>query len=175
MGVVLAIDDLAPVVRAAQAGERSAQHDLLEYLARELLPFALALCRDPREADEVLVDTLSRTYERLQQLKEPQSLLAWARRIMVRRFLDGRRWWRNRSVQLESTPLETREPVNLDHVSLRTAVAHLRREDQALLAMHYSVGMSLGECAAMLKIPEGTAKSRLWAIRNTLRRELETT
>jgi RNA polymerase sigma-70 factor (ECF subfamily) len=173
MGAALAFEDIGPTVRAAQAGEGSAQRELLEHLARELLPFALALCREPREADEVLGDTLSRVYERLSQLKEPRALGAWARRIMVRRFLDGRAWWRTRGVDFESLATQTREPVDLEHLALRAAISRLPRKDQALLAMHYSLGMTLADCAEMLSVPEGTVKSRLWSIRSTLRKELE--
>lgn len=150
------------VVRAAQAGDAQALETFLTALARDLLPLAGALTGDKREADELLSDTLSVLYERLDQLRDPKAASAWAQRALVHRFRDGRRWMlRRHAVPIDTVVAATRDTARPELVDLRAAVRGLSRDDRALLALHYWQGYSIRECADSLDIPEGTVKSRL--------------
>lgn len=161
------------VVRAAQAGDERALEVLLTTLAHELMPLAGALTGGDREADELVGDTLSRVYERLGQLEEPTAALPWARRALVRRFRDGRRWHSRRpTVPIETVVIARPDQARPDLIDLRTAVRGLSRADRALLVLHYWQGYSVRECALELDIPEGTAKSRLSKALRRLRARL---
>ena len=81
-------------VRAARSGDARALEELLRALAGELMPLASALTAGSGEADSLVGDTISRVYERIDQLHEDGAILPWARRILVHRFLDQRRWSR---------------------------------------------------------------------------------
>lgn len=153
--------DRATVV-AAQRGDDRALERLITAVGHELYPLALALAGGSGDADRLVGDTLSRVYERLGQLDSPEALHAWSRRILVRRFLDERRWW-SRRPQCSLESVEVRAPDNdrAELVDLRIAVRGLDRRDRALLVLHYWQGFSITECAAELGIPDGTAKSRL--------------
>lgn len=161
------------VAEAALAGDSNAVTRILERLAGELLPFASALTGGSAEADALVGDTLSRVYERLGQLQQPAALSAWARRILLRLYLDHRRWQRRRrEVGLESVAL-TGAPVTApDLIDLRAALSGLDRESRALVVLHYWRGLTLDECAAEMEIPAGTARSRLARILAMLRRTL---
>ena len=150
------------VVRAAQAGDQRALEVLLTGLAEELLPLANALTGGDGRADELVGDTLSRVYERLGQLESPAAVPSWARRVLVTRFLDGRRWLSRRpTVSIDTVATATTDASPLDVIDLRSAVRQLSREDRALLVLHYWQGQTIRECAVVLDIAEGTAKSRL--------------
>lgn len=161
-------------MRSAQAGDQAAQERILRYLAEQLLPYALGLCPSPREAEGLVADAVSRAYERLDQLSDPDALVPWVRRIMTRLFLDGRRQHRRRrECDLETATLPSTPPPTIDDLNVRRALSKLDRRDQALLALYYWFGFDVAECAAELGVPEGTVKSRLWAARGRLRRDLE--
>ena len=87
---------------------------------------------------------------------------AWARTILVRRFLDQRRWLQRRPTcrieAAENVGVAAADPALID---VREAVRGLDHRDRALLVLHYWQHFTLAECARELGVPEGTAKSRL--------------
>jgi RNA polymerase sigma factor (sigma-70 family) len=167
------LDDRS-IVLAAQEGDDEALAALLRTLGDRLLPLASALCGGSGEADALLGDTLSRVYERIGDLREPEALTSWSRRVMVRKFIDQRRWFRRRpKISIDTVQVATPLGINAEQIDLRNAVARLDRRDRALLVLHYWQRVPIAECARELDIPEGTAKSRLNAALRRLRRELE--
>ena len=118
-------------------------------------------------------DTLGRVYERLGELREPAAALSWARRVLVHRFIDGRRWsLRRPTYRLDAVTAVAGLGTRPELIDLRDAVRDLRREDRALLVLHYWQGLSIAECARELGVPDGTAKSRLAKALERLRRRL---
>ena len=149
-------------VIAAQGGDEVALASLIRTLADELMPLASALAGGSGEADGLVGDTLSKVYERLDKLEEPAAVHAWARTILVRRFLDQRRWLRRRpTCQIEAAEGIGVAPADPALIDVRDAVRGLDRRDRALLVLHYWQHFTIAECARELGIPEGTAKSRL--------------
>jgi RNA polymerase sigma-70 factor (ECF subfamily) len=168
--------DERSTVLAAQEGDDAAINALLRGLGDRLIPLASALCGGTGEADELLGDTLSKIYERIRALREPDALVSWSRRVMVRKFLDRRRWLRRRpTISIETVQVPTAIATSAEQIDLRRAVMGLGRQDRALLVLHYWQRLPISECAGELGIPEGTAKSRLSAALRRLRRELEDT
>lgn len=165
--------DEAALTRAAQRGDAAAMDSLIRSLADHLMPLASALAGGSGEADSLLGDGLSRVYERIGQLERPEAVTAWARRILVRRFLDERRWLRRRPrCSIDSVEVAAPQTLRPEDIDLRQAVGRLERRDRALLVLHYWRGLSIAECAEELGVPEGTAKSRLSAALRRLRAEM---
>jgi RNA polymerase sigma factor (sigma-70 family) len=166
--------DERSIVLAAQDGDAEALAALLRSLGERLLPLASALCGGTGEADALLGDTLSRVYERIGDLREPEAITSWSRRVMVRKFIDQRRWFKRRpKVSIDTVRVATPLGTSAEQMDLRNAVGRLSRRDRALLVLHYWQRVPIAECAGELDIPEGTAKSRLNAALRRLRRELE--
>ena len=164
--------DPATVI-AAQRGDDVALAALVRALADELMPLASALTGGSGEADAILGDALSRVYERLGQLEEPAAVHAWARTILLRRFLDQRRWLQRRpTCRIEAAESVGVTPADPGLIDVRDAVRTLDRKDRALLVLHYWQHFTLAECARELGIPEGTAKSRLNRALLRLRKQL---
>lgn len=160
-------------VLAAQRGDERALERIVAQLGHELYPLALALTSGSGDADRLVGDSLSRVYERLDQLTAPEALLTWSRRILLRKFLDERRWsLRRPQCSLESVEVHAPERDVAGLVDLRAAVRGLDRRDRALLVLHYWQGLSIAECARELDIPEGTAKSRLNTALGRLRKRM---
>jgi RNA polymerase sigma-70 factor (ECF subfamily) len=84
----------------------------------------------------------------------------------VRAAIDAVRRRRSRPIEVELTPLDRPVPGDLasgiaDREVVDAALRRLDPESRALVVLHYFLGMSLPEAAAALRIPLGTAKSRL--------------
>ena len=166
--------DERSIVLAAQDGDGEALSVLLRSLGERLLPLASALCGGSGEADALLGDTLSRVYERIGDLREPDAIVTWSRRVMVRKFIDQKRWFKRRpKVSINTVEVATPLSTSAEQRDLRNAVGRLDRRDRALLVLHYWQRVPIADCARELDIPEGTAKSRLNAALRRLRRELE--
>ena len=166
--------DERSIVLAAQAGDGEALAALLRTLGDRLLPLASALCGGTGEADALLGDTLSRVYERIGDIREPEAITSWSRRVMVRKFIDQRRWFKRRpKVSINTVEVATPLGTSAEQLDVRNAVGKLDRRDRALLVLHYWQRVPISECARELDIPEGTVKSRLNAALRRLRHELE--
>ncbi len=155
----------------ARSGDGQALEAVLTRLADELLPLASALTAASGEADVLLGDALSRVYERLHQLERPEALLPWARRVMVRQFLDHRRWRvRRREVRLETIALpSSTKALSADVLDLQREMATLSNQERTLLVLRFWHGYTYEECADLVDLPVGTVKSRLSRLLSKLR------
>ena len=85
---------------------------------------------------------------------------------MVNSCVDITRRRRRRVIEVDLSPLHASAGVDIatliaDRDLLDGALRHLDPEWRAIVVMHYYLGMPLPEVAATLRIPLGTAKSRL--------------
>jgi RNA polymerase sigma-70 factor (ECF subfamily) len=98
---------------------------------------------------------------------------AWLARIAFRealRIAEARR-----PVPLDELPepaAPSHEPAVLDRIDVRRALARLAPPDRALLYARYWRDSTQDQAAALLGLPEGTAKVRLHRLRAQLRRTL---
>ena len=96
---------------------------------------------------------------------------AWVRRVAI----NGQRRWRRRGA-LEARALAQRslhvyvEQVELpaEHAELWDAVGKLSHVQREVIVLHYQSDLGVAEIAEILRISEGTVKSRLYYARKTL-------
>jgi RNA polymerase sigma-70 factor (ECF subfamily) len=112
-------------------------------------------------------------YRRLPLLAEPRAYRAWVYRIASRiAFRHAKRRW---PISAEQTdlPAATAERPSLDEIAQANEnISALSPNIRAAVALHYYEQMSISRVAAILGIPEGTAKSRIAAGLESLRRTL---
>ena len=123
------------------------------------------------EADcaDAAQNAILRAWERLHTLREPQYFKTWLVRILINEcstILRGRR----RLVPLEQ---DADTPAPEGHGELYAALQALDEKYRLPVTLHYIEGFRTQEIAAMLKVPEGTVKTRLRRAREMLRKELE--
>lgn len=133
----------------------------------------------PDEAADVTQDVLVLAWQRLSQLRDESSQAAWLRRIVVNRCLDRGRAASRRVRTIELAADDDRRHPRTDPPALPgfdpTIEAALRRlpvAQRAVIALHYAADLSIDDVADGLHIPIGTAKSRLAAALERLRRDL---
>lgn len=155
----------------------------LDMLARrwhpKLLRHAVRLTGEPEAGADVAQEAWLAIVRGLRRLQDPARFRAWAYRIVTRKSSD---WIRSRVRRRRLNDRAAAEPVAVANGpateptevdQLRRAIAALPAGRQALLAMFYVEGMTVGEIAEALSIPRGTVKSRLFHARNILRETLE--
>lgn len=128
-------------------------------------------------------DVLVRAWQRRGQLQDPAAEGAWLRRIVVNRCLDR---WRASNRRVRTIPMTIAEidmlqggapetqPSGFDP-AIDAALRRLPVEQRAVIALHYVADLAIADVAAALHVPVGTAKSRLAAALERLRRDLGAT
>lgn len=133
------------------------------------------------DARDLTQDAFIAAWTQLRRLRDPGAFEAWLRRITVDRC---RNWLRSRTRRGASTSLDAhptlassltdaRQDFRLGieaRAVLEPAFERLSPDQRAVLALHYSMGYSLAEAADAMGVPVGTAKSRLNAALDVLRR-----
>ena len=159
--------DQQGLVERARAGDHDAFAVLAGAAVARLDAAARLILRDRELARDAVQDALFRAWRDLPGLRDPERFEAWLHRLTVHACLDVARRRRRRVMEVELTPLTVAPHVGdaasglADRDLLDAALRRLEPEWRAVVVLHYYLGMPLPDVAAELRIPLGTAKSRL--------------
>jgi RNA polymerase sigma factor (sigma-70 family) len=138
----------------------------------------LILRSDDLAADAVQEAFIS-AWLHIRAVRDPDRFDSWLHRLVVRAcYREARRVGRHRVVEIRVAPLGAMtEPdaagLAADRDQLERGFGRLSPEQRAVLVVHYYLGMTEREAAAVLDIPIGTFKSRLSRATHALRAALE--
>ncbi len=145
---------------------------------------ATAILGNETEAHDAVQEALISIWRELPALREPERFDAWASRILVnacRHALKRRVRVRVREIALQPeaaggpglpSVAGRAESLAADE-ALERAFERLDADQRAVLVMHHLEDRPLADIAAVLGIPEGTAKSRLFTARRALQKALD--
>jgi RNA polymerase sigma-70 factor (ECF subfamily) len=149
-------------------------------LLPRLRRFAYALTRSVDEGDDVVQAACERALRSLDQFREGTRLDSWMFRIIQNIWIDRMRARQARGTVVGAEMLE--RAVGADGVrtteailtlqAVRSIVAELPAEQQAVLALISVDGMSYKQAAETLELPIGTVTSRLARARRRIMERL---
>jgi len=170
----------ARLVERARAGEASAFEELVRRHLRAAYAVALAVLREPADAEDVCQDAFLTALERLEECRRPDRFAAWLLQIVRNRALNLRR---AQTVRW-ALPLEDVVGVAGRHdtghqaerselrARLLAAMEDLSEPQREALLLHDLEGWRHREVAAHLGVPESTARAYLFQARRRLRARL---
>ncbi len=167
------------LVLRCQEGDAEAFEALVDRWQPRLWRHAWRLTGDESAAWDALQEAWIGISRGLNRLADPAAFSAWAYQIVSNKCRDSvRRERRQREaaeIYFESIQLEEQEMATAEqqHDSLKEALEQLSGPDRAVLSLRYEEQFDTAEIAAILGIPEGTVKSRLFYARKRLRKYLE--
>ncbi len=158
--------DQRDLVERAKRGDHDAFATLAGDAIARLDAAARLILRDPELARDGVQDGYLRAWRTLPALRDPDRFDAWLRRLIVHSCIDIMRRRRHRAIEVDLTPIDVAgggdfTAMIADRDLVEEALRHLDPEWRAVVVMHYFLGMPLPEVATALRIPLGTAKSRL--------------
>lgn len=144
---------------------------------------AFSVLRHRQDAEDVAQEAFAKAYRGFRQLRDRDRFRAWLVRMTWRAALDRQRANRRRSVRelpadmpdlaAASDSSASRESL-LDRTSdLWAAIDELPEKLRIVIVLASIDGHDVREVAALLGIPEGTVKSRLFLARRQLKEALQ--
>jgi RNA polymerase sigma-70 factor (ECF subfamily) len=175
-------DEIAMLVKRAQAGDRLAYGALVERFQPTVLAVALTRTRNASEAQELAQEVFIHSMTKLGQLREPRCFAGWLRQITVRMAIN--RMSRKGPVRaaepdvLNRAPAEAAGPLEEmvraeQQAEILRSLERLKALDRATLEAFYLRGRSLKQMSREFETPVGTIKRRLHVARKRLRRQME--
>lgn len=147
----------------------------------QLKGFALSLCRNQEQADDLVQATCERAIRSLDRFDPETRLDSWMFRIMQNLYLNNRRDTANRSRLLAEAMPEPEHAVDGDRAAASALelknvarfLMQLEEDYRRVLIMVAVEGRGYQETADALGVPIGTVTSRLARARQKLRNWME--
>jgi RNA polymerase sigma-70 factor (ECF subfamily) len=144
---------------------------------------ARGVLRNDADAEDVAQEALLRAYRRFDRLRDPLRFRGWLVRIVFRLALDRARSAKRRELRETewAQPARRAAPPNAEELAASSefqahfdrALEELPAKLRLVLLLAAMEGHTLDEVAAMLGLPVGTVKSRLFVGRKKLAEKLQ--
>jgi len=158
--------------------DRNAQKLLYDTYSSKMYGLCYRYVKDSMEAQDVLVTSFTKIFEKIDQFKQEGSFEGWIRRIVVNESLTSLRKRRSMHVETEleqadNDPNYKNASDHLEAEDLLTIVNELPTGYRIVFNMYAIDGYSHKEIAEYLGISENTSKSQLSRARTYLQKVLK--
>lgn len=164
---------VAELVERCQSGDELAWEVLVRTYQSRIYGIAYAYVGNADEARDLAQDAFIRVYQRLHTCREPERFLPWLVRLARNVCLDHLRRQKARPALTES-PVEEMDTLHTSDPSPEEDLTAQRRRDliyqglqrlgslsRDVLVLKEMQELKITEIAEMLRVPQGTIKSRL--------------
>ena len=165
------------LIERCKKRDKRAQKHLYEQYSSKLFALSCRYIKDKMEAEDILIISFAKIFEKINQYKGEGSFEGWMRRIVVNESLNYLR--KNKSMYLEmDIQAADREPDygalenQLMEEDLMRLIEQLPTGYRIVFNMYAIDGYSHKEIAEQLGVSESTSKSQLSRARSFLQRNL---
>jgi RNA polymerase sigma factor (sigma-70 family) len=161
-----------------QLGDRDAFDALISRWHKPIWRYLRRLAGSDDAAADMAQDTWLKAIRGIATLREPASLRAWmfgiARRVAMDRLRRQYAQDIDDGVVLDDLAAQSSDvDLESDLAALETGMSSLPLRERDTLALFYLRELTIDQIAALLEVPAGTVKSRLFRARQLLRRQLD--
>lgn len=169
----------AELVGRLQETELEALGILFERYRSRVYRTALAIVRDSAVAEDILQDCFLKLYSNAHRIDVGRPLAPWLYRVTVNLSYTWLSRGKNNRTSLDNvidrlaSPMKQAPDQLTEQTELRQrvrqAIGELNIDQRVVVVLYYLNGLSLQDIAAILDLPVGTVKSRLYYARENLR------
>ncbi|MDD6645481.1 MAG: sigma-70 family RNA polymerase sigma factor [Oscillospiraceae bacterium] len=138
-----------------------------------LYKVSMSMLRNEKDCEDAVQTAILTAYEKLNTLKNEEYFKTWIVRILINtcnKHLNSRKKIVDIQDYQNTTQTSNFSPEELE---VRLAVEKLPLKIRQVVVLYYTEGFSVKDIKDILKIPEGTVKSRLSKGRELLKIELD--
>jgi RNA polymerase sigma-70 factor, ECF subfamily len=164
------------------AGSQNAVAHIVSRYQRPVIRLIARIVGDPALAEDLAQETFVKAFRNLSGFDTTRRLSSWLFRIAHNTALDALRRARPSTVPFDDASAESRQAATLPadpveqgalRAALDAAMAALRPDHRAAVALRYEEGRSFEEIGQILRIPEATARSHVHRARKVLLGQLK--
>ena len=162
------------LIDRARNGDLDAFESIVRARMDAVYRLTSAILGNEADARDAAQETFVAAWRELGRLREPEKFEAWLQRVAVNAARQTHRARSRRRVrEIPSSTVvaladRAASAPRDDAAVLDAALATLPVDQRAILVLHHLEGRPIAELASILDVPEGTAKSRLFAARQAL-------
>jgi len=162
------------LVLRCRRGDRQAFRELVETFERRLLYYLRRLTNDEQEAWDILQQTWLKVLRSIRSIQDPRKFKSWIYTVAHRTAADRIRALSTEKSRREESDLDEIADENSDSEHFENAglvhygLGKLPIDQREILTFFFLEEFSIAEIADILKLPDGTVKSRLHRARNAL-------
>lgn len=156
--------------------------DYIKRYSLDLTRLCLSLCKSRADADDLFQDTWIKAMKNYSKYDNTLPFDKWLFAICVNTYKNNLKLAFNRKKLLFSNDEEKNYFLNSipdvtsensdDYIMLHTAIQELNKNQRIIISLFYFKDYSIKEISEILKIPEGTVKSRLHLAKSALKRRM---
>lgn len=167
------------LVKGCKAHKPEAQRILYERFSGPLMGICLRYGRSREDAEDIFQEAFIRIFQQIDQLKEPQALGAWLRRLTVNTAINHyRKNKRLREYMPDELDLENHRNMSqgpeildqLDNEALLSLINKLPDGYRMIFNLYVIEGYSHKEIAEVMKTNENSSKSQLYKAKKALKK-----
>lgn len=159
------------LVKAINRGDQRAYHSFYEKYSAQFLGICYRYINDRMAAEDVMVESMMRIFEKSNQFNFKGSFEGWCKRLVVNQALNYLRNHSRIAFDLDEVTEIAQEVQNdLETAELLNMLAELPDGYRMVFNLFAIEGYSHTEIAALLGITEGTSKSQLSRARSLLQK-----
>ena len=136
-------------------------------MKKTLYHVACGILRSEADREDAVQECICKAWEKRDSLKSDGAFRAWVTRILINECYDICRR-SGKVIVLDELP-ESIAPEDSGNRELRDLIMEMDEIYRMPIILFYIEGFSIKEISRILRIPEGTVKSRLHAVRGKLR------
>ncbi|WP_297335082.1 RNA polymerase sigma factor [Algoriphagus sp.] len=165
------------LIKGCLQGDRNAQRHLYDAYSGKFLAICIRYLKDREHAEDVMIESFMKIFEKLPQFEQKGSFEGWMKRIVVTQALMKLRSNRHlmMEVNLENESQYVDQHYELNHLEaadLMALIQDLPVGYRTVFNLYILEGYSHQEIGEMLGISESTSKSQLNRARNTLKEKI---
>lgn len=140
-----------------------------------LYKISMSMLKNEKDCEGAVQTAILTAYEKLNTLKKEEYFKTWIVRILIN-ICNKQLNTRNKIVDISDYQnVNPASNFSSEELEVRLAVESLPIKIRQVVVLYYTEGFSVKEIKSILKIPEGTVKSRLSKGRELLKLELGST
>jgi len=155
-------------VSKAQKGDKEAFLGLIDENRLNLYRVARGILKDKEDIEDALQNTIIKSFQKINSLEKNEYFRTWLIRILINECNEILRK-NNRVTHLDDNGDTEIYSDSYENMDLTRAINSLSEELRLTTVLFYFEDMSLKDIAKILKIPQGTVRSRLTRARGKLR------